>query len=284
MSDSRKSLCVIFDIDETLIHFINKKYREVWDNNTNLHSEFTAVDNGNHIILFRPYLKELFQYFASQPHIKVGLWTYSEQDYSQSIATTLIREFQLDPNFFLFTWGAEQMDESENGLPKDLEQVYTEFPQFNKFNTFIVDDLPGNIMHDISKDNCVLIQPFAPFGIAKQRSLQSESVIQTNKQDTILKQLQGICQKVLTYIDGCSEEDIDDSFTTEPVFAAKRVKKMKMGNFCKKFAYKFIRLMTIGKPYETDHFIMLTSSQEKYGPRAKGGGKKKRTQKRKKGY
>ena len=284
MSDPRKSLCVIFDIDETLIHFINGKYRDVWEKNTQLHKEFTSVDNGKHVILLRPYIKQLFKYFSSNPNIKVGLWTYSEQDYSESIATTLIRELELDPDFFLFTWGAEQMDDSPNGLPKDLEQVYAEFSQFNKFNTFIVDDLPGNIMHEISQDNCILIQPFAPFGIAKQRSLQSDNVIQTNKQDTILKQLQGICEKVLTYIDGCSEEDIDDSFTTEPVFAAKRVKKMKIGNFCKKFAYKFIRLMTIGKPYETDKFIMLTTGQEKHGPRAKGGGKNKRTQKRRKRY
>jgi len=281
MSDPRKSLCVVFDIDETLIHFINGKYREVWDKNPHVHKNFSSVEDGNHVILLRPYLKELFQYFSSNLHIKVGLWTYAEQKYSECIASLLIREFHLDQNFFLFTWGSEQMVESPNGLPKDLEQIYSQFSQFNKFNTFIVDDLPGNIMHGVSQDNCILIQPFAPFGVATHRSLQSDSVIQANKQDSVLKQLQEICYKVLGYIKGCSEDDIDNSFTTEAVFAAKRVKIMKMGNFCKKFAYKFIRLMTIGNPYQTDHFIMLSSSQEKYGPRAKGG-KKKRTQKKRK--
>lgn len=280
MDDSKKSLCVVFDIDETLIHFIQNKHRGVWDDNPDLHKEFTAVDDGAHITILRPYLDQLFNYFKSQPQIKVGLWTYSEQEYSKKIANLLTKELELPEDFFLFTWGAEQIN--EEGEPKDLEQVYDEFSQFNKFNTFIVDDLPGNIMHEINQDNCILIQPFAPFGIAKQRSLQSANVIKSNNDDTKLKDLQGICEKVLVYINGCSDEDIVDSFYTEPVFTAKRIKKMKLEKFCKKFAYKFIRLMTIGNPYETDKFIMLSSNQEKLGPRVKGGGKKKRTKKRRK--
>ena len=100
MDDSKKSLCVVFDIDETLIHFIQNKHRGVWDDNPDLHKEFTAVDDGKHIIILRPYLDQIFQFFKSQPQIKVGLWTYSEQEYSEKIANLLIEQFQLPEDFF----------------------------------------------------------------------------------------------------------------------------------------------------------------------------------------
>ena len=60
--DDRKKMCVVFDIDETLIQFINSKHRaRVWDILSDAEKEkFSYVDKSGHIIIFRPGLRELF--------------------------------------------------------------------------------------------------------------------------------------------------------------------------------------------------------------------------------
>ena len=87
--DERKKMCVVFDIDETLIQFIHSKHRaRVWDILSDEEkSMFKYVEKGGHIIIFRPKLKELFTYFKkNHSRIKVGLWTYSDADYCKDIA------------------------------------------------------------------------------------------------------------------------------------------------------------------------------------------------------
>lgn len=280
MSNDKHKLCVIFDIDETLIHFVQGTYRPLWNN---LHSEIKnklrVVDKKNSIIILRPYIEELFNYFKENlENINVGLWTYSEREYSEDIANVLTRELNLPEDFFLFTWGAEDMESTEDGeefgLPKDLTKVYKTFVNFNKFNTFLVDDLYRNLTHHINRHNCILIQPFAIFGTSKVRAdIGSEKQLMMTNDDAF-RNLINVCEVVLRDIKGCSIEDLNDSFTTESVFGEKRVRRMRLEALLKTYAVAFIKMLTIGEPMETNDFIMINTNN--YLPHKKGGVKNKK--------
>jgi hypothetical protein len=272
--DERKQLCVVFDIDETLIHFISNKYTSLLgDMDPALRTKFREVKTKDNVILLRPHIEELFDFFKATPNIRVGLWTYSEREYSEGIAKILTDALNLPKrkdgtDFFMFTWGAEDMDE-DSGIIKDLTQVYRNFPNFNKFNTFLVDDLYKNVRHEINQQNCVLIQPFAPFGTSKVRANVGVEEQTNASNDTAFKDLIMVCQHVLQDILNCESEEIDDAFTTETVFNEKRIKRMKLSSFLKTYATKFINLFTIGRPMQTKEFIMVEPNN--YGIHIKGG-------------
>lgn len=272
--DERKNLCVVFDIDETLIHFVSKTYKPLWEGlDPQIKTKLRAIDRGNDVIILRPHIEELFDFFKQTPNIRVGLWTYSEREYSEGIARVLKQELQLPDDFFLFTWGAEDMDMSEDGeeigLPKDLRKVYRTFTNFNTFNTFLVDDLYKNLRHEVNIQNCVLIQPFAPFGTSKVRvNMDSKALMITRADDEFIGLIH-ICEKVLDDILGCDIEDIDEGFTTDAVFTEKRVKRMGLLPLLKTYAVQFIKMLTLGQPKETTDFIMV--EPQNYPAFKKGG-------------
>lgn len=273
--DPRKQLCVVFDIDETLIHFAGKQYRSLWENlDESIKDKFETIDDGDDLIILRPHIRTLFDYFKTTPNIKVGLWTYSERAYSKSIAQNLSQVLDLPSDFFMFTWGDEDM---EGDLAKDLTQIYREFPNFNTFNTFIVDDLYRNIKHEVSINNSILVPPFAPLGTAKVRSNIGVEQ-QTNLiNDNIFIQLIEICKRALNDIVNCDEEDINDSFKSESIFSAKRVHRMDLDSFIKTYAIKFIKIMTIGEPKQFDDWILVNQI---YGMHKKGGTNTKKRNKK----
>ena len=255
--DERKKMCVVFDIDETLIQFIHSKHRaRVWDIlSDDEKTNFKYVEKGKHIIIFRPRLKDLFAYFKkNRGQIQVGLWTYSDADYCKDIANEIIKYAELPKDFFLFLLSDQDMTDH----PKDLNVVYHMFPYLSSFNTFIVDDLHKNISHKANKENCVIVQPFAPFGVVKERELLTDMTLRRSTDDDIFKTLEVICKKVHTDIDGCTTADIDNLVDNpEPVFSMKRVKRMGLQNFLKTYVTKSISLLTIGDAHQSKDFFDL---------------------------
>lgn len=278
----KKRLLVIFDIDETLIHFLPKNKMD----NTNWKqlseqdkSQFNYVKDGDHVVFLRPYLCELFRFFnANQDKYAVGLWTYSEREYSEGIAGMISDSCGLGEDFFLFKWGVEDIDDED--FPKNLNNVWSEFSDFNKFNTIIVDDLHGNIRHEHNVENSILIQPYAPFSRDKKRKPMTDEMRVTALNDDALNQLKGICEVISKDIVGCDDEDIETSFETESIFSPKRIKRMGLGKYLKKYAIRFVMLPAIGESYQTNRFIDVTEQAERYGEQQHGG--KKRTRKHKK--
>ena len=249
--DPRKTMCVVFDIDETLIQFINSKYRaRVWDILPDAEKKnFKYVEKDGHIIIFRPGLKELFAYFnGNRPLIQVGLWTYSDPDYCNDIANEIIKYAELPDDFFLFRLSDKDMTDE----PKDLNVIYEKFPYLSSFNTFIVDDLHKNITHKANKENCIIIQPFAPFTTTKEREPLTEMALRRSMDDDVFKTLNVICKKVEADIDGCESEDIDALVKNpEPVFCMKRIRRMGLQNFLKTYVTKTISLVTIGDAHQS---------------------------------
>ena len=279
--DKRKTMCVVFDIDETLIQFINAQYRaRVWDILPDAEKAmFSYVETGGHIIIFRPGLRELFAYFnGNRPLIRVGLWTYSEDYYCRDIANEIIKYAGLPPDFFLFLLSGKDILDDDD--PKNLNIIYEKFPYLSSFNTFIVDDLYTNITHKVNKENCIIVQPFAPFTTTKKREPLTEMALRRSVDDDVFKLLQEICMKVFSDIDGCETEDIDALVKNpEPVFSMKRIKRMGLQNFLKKYATKTISLLTIGNAHQSTDFFEV---DEDAGSRGGARKTRRRTRRRRK--
>ena len=280
----KKRLLVVFDIDETLIHFLpknkigNTNWKDMSDEDK---SQFQYVLDGDHVVFLRPYLCELFRFFnANQDKYAVALWTYSEREYADGIASMISEQCGFSEDLFLFKWGAEDIDDED--YPKNLNNIWSEFSDFNKFNTIIVDDLHGNIRHEHNVENSILIQPYAPFGRDKKRKPMTDEMRNIALSDDALDQLKGICEVVSKDIVGCDDEDIEASFTKESVFSPKRITRMGLNKYLKKYAIKFVMLPAIGESYQTNRFIDVTRQAEMYGEQQHGGKKKSRKSRRSK--
>ena len=252
-----RDILIVFDIDETLIQFINKgpypfwtglseEHKRVIDNNI----EYTELPEKKQVILFRPGLKEFLKMAQASGRIKVAIWTYSEQDYAVMIAKEICRKFDLPEDTFIFKYSSEQIDDDD--IPKRLTKIWNnpEYgSKFNKFNTFLVDDRFGNVSHAINNKNSILVQAFAPFGEDKAREAMTQELLDKAINDHMFRDLTAISNKILEDIDGCSPADIEAAFKTEGVFSSKRVERMQrngLSKYVKEYCVKKVELFTIG--------------------------------------
>ena len=298
-------LLVVFDIDETLIQFINGNRSQNPNNQTNVNkrystifenaekNNFELIEGGNRdspsCMILRPHIQELFNYLKDGKQdgtIAVGIWTYSDKGYADGVARALTNKLDLGDNFFEFVYSDRDIDE-DRGIPKDLSLIWNggnttyrpedgaeetihheAFPRFNKFNTILIDDRDRNLYHKTNRGNSVLIQPFAPYGLTKVREFKENDILLTDAtRDNIFEQLQHVCEKVVSYIDGCSTEEIEAAFNTEPVFTQIKVgaSKMDLKDEFKKYDYQEgkkrgsskeeIQLLTLG---DHIHFTDVT--------------------------
>ena len=124
----KRNLLVVFDIDETLIHYCNKRFvSTVWDplpSNVKDKFEHSFTSKGD-LIIFRPYLGELLK-FLYKNKAKIGLWTYSDQEYAEAIAKTIKDKYKLKKNTFMFIKSDEHIEHGKlypDGYAKVLDIV-----------------------------------------------------------------------------------------------------------------------------------------------------------------
>ena len=280
---TNRDILVIFDIDETILQFINKKAYHFWQETTDEQKKMIAdleyIDNPKkeQIIFFRPKIKDFLKLVKSNSRIKIALWTYSEREYAEDIANLISNHFDIPKDTFVFTYGSEDIDDD---IPKSLMTIW-ENPQyknrFNKFNTFLLDDRLGNLCHKINKENSILVQAFAPFGETKAREKTTDLLLQKAIKDPMFEILIEIINNILIDIDGCSDKEIKDACNIESVFAVKNLKRKKIDKYLKDFTLESnyrCSLITIGD-------VANASSIHKGGKTKKRKTKKRKTKKRK---
>jgi hypothetical protein len=218
-------ILVVFDIDETLLQFMNKggPYR-LWQGlSDERKAAFTYSDTPEkeQCAIFRPHLKEFFEFVQNTPYVKIALWTYSEQQYAYDMAKLMIKTFGLTKDPFVFKYGAEQVEEADEDYPKNLNYIWND-PKFggkyNKFNTFLIDDKLSNLAHISNKLNSILVDGFKPFGVGKGRGPITTPRFQHAIEDDAFIHLIDIIKKIHADISGCSEGEIEDAFSTEHIF------------------------------------------------------------------
>jgi hypothetical protein len=252
---SKRDILVVFDIDETLIQFINRNAYHYWQEITpeqkriiDNHLEYVDLgEEKKQVIFLRPGLKEFLEMSRNTERIKVAIWTYSEREYANAIAKLICDKFGLSPDPFIFKYGAEDIEDDD--IPKSLTKIWNDpkfSKKFNKFNTFLVDDRYGNVCHDTNVSNSILVQAFAPFGETKQREPLTHELLEKAIDDNVFYELTNITNNLISDIDGCDDEEIDEAFQTEAVFAPKCMARKKLDSYVKQYADN-IQLCTIGE-------------------------------------
>lgn len=249
---SKREILIIFDIDETLLQFINKKAYHHWEAVTEEQKrmiingiEFMDSPEKKQVIFFRPGLREFLEMVKSNKNVKIALWTYSEREYAEDIANILSANFDVPKDIFLFTYGSE--DIIDHDIPKSLEQIWNDDKyknKFNKFNTFLLDDRLGNLCHKINENNGILVQAFAPFGETKQREKTTCCLLEKAINDPMFKILNEIIVATLKDIKGCTDKEINEAFDKESVFDLKCSKRKNIDKYIKN--YGKCSLITIG--------------------------------------
>ena len=250
----KRDILVVFDIDETLLQYINTPAYKYWEGVTpeqkrtienNL--EYVDIESKRKIIFLRPGLKQFLEMARDSGRIKVAIWTYSEREYAKEIAKLICEKYNLPSDTFIFKYGAEDIEDDD--IPKSMQQIWDDpkfGKKFNKFNTFIVDDRYGNLCHKVNRYNSILVQAYAPFGETKQREPLTDHLLETAISDDIFHELTEISKKLLKDIDGCEDEEIDEAFKTESVFSPKCMKRKGLDSYVKEYT-KGIHLCTIGE-------------------------------------
>lgn len=253
-------ILLVFDIDETLIQFINNtkrydptpydhwkritpeqkmKFSNLWDEDAGEYKNplklrddkiYYLEGKDRYAQLFRPGLDKFIQKVNSDPRIFIALWTLSDTDYAEGIRNSLFKQFGLKKEKCVFAYGADGFDEYDTSPNKRLDFIWNQpkyKDRFNKFNTILVDDRLGNLDHRINHENSILIEEFAPFGPKKERETLTDELLGHALHDKAFTELSKIIDKVLKYNSGCDEEECSDAFFSEPVFPMKNANKLR---------------------------------------------------------
>ncbi len=204
-------LCLVMDIDETMVHYIEDAERYVRDR---LSSHFTKDVNifssdESDVLLHRPGLGEFFEYIKgyspdnvfrsvsshddssleSSPVIKplsnksitIGIWTYGTRRYADKVAELLKQRYGVN---FEFIYSREDMQEGME--EKELEFILKHHGQelgLKKENIYLVDNCPSNIYHNKNLKNGILVTSFIGSNI--------------DRRDTMFTQLISVCEELL---------------------------------------------------------------------------------------
>lgn len=124
----------------------------------------TLIDNyycaktKNTIIVPRPYLKEFFD-FVFENFIYVSIWTHGVREWYDEVYEKVFKYYIPAGKSFHFV--RSRKNYYYTTLLKPLSKIYKKYPEYNCFNTLILDDNPGTYANNI--ENAVPINSFLYF-------------------------------------------------------------------------------------------------------------------------
>jgi hypothetical protein len=196
-----ETLCLVFDIDETILHYTMSPDAGINYDNSSEQGEsdeenddtLTGIFRPNDKLYFRPGFWDFIEYVKSKEgKIVLGIWTFGNRVYADGLKPYL-------GDIFEFVYTAEDM--KPRMLDKQLNYVVDRFdsrkrkilrlPMTKKRgvsskqlpkNIFLVDNRPQNINHDINRKNGIMV----------------ESFLGKPKEDTMFENLEVICESLLS--------------------------------------------------------------------------------------
>ena len=159
--------CLVLDLDETLLN--TRSGSEKATDEIKAHPDYYTVTTREGVFwgMKRPYLDDFLAYCGTRFEA-IGFWSAGKEGYVNEVLRVMAPPFQ--PAFVMNFNHCDQVHAehvSESGtvsynpeLWKPLNTVFDKYPQFTRYNTFIVDDRQdyarGNLL------NWVIIRPFSP--------------------------------------------------------------------------------------------------------------------------
>ena len=216
-------ICLVFDIDETLLHYGPDDY---------LPGKFDYEENifEKDRMVIRPGLKNFIDFIKSNGEkIILGIWTYGTKEYAEKVAERISKKYNNSEPLFQFVYSRENM--SPGMLDKELDFIIDKHSELGitKANTFLVDNRPANVIHQKNINNGIIVESFEG---------------KPNKKDAkMFEKLQTICKSLLTngkipkkymtkfYVSGEKTQiasigtTFDDGLTPVPVKITRRKKQ-----------------------------------------------------------
>ena len=226
---SRSKLCVVFDIDETILTYLNgnrgiqnfnslePKYKRMFD--------YAEVDFGGRqeVFIFRPGFEEFIR-FARPYRINIAIWTYGDKKYAEFVEQLICKHYGFHKSPFLFVYSNTEIKEDvKKGLyEKDLRRIFDAYPgRFTSSNPFLVDNKPSNIYHESNMHNGFIVESYAPF---LDRRLSVNEMRAASK-NNMFDLLQKICKKIMK----------KNTVSTTPIFGAENVNSMDLKKYYKQY-------------------------------------------------
>lgn len=184
-------LCLVFDMDEAILHYVEKSDDNDDENilnNEDTENVFADVIKPGDKLFFRPGFWDFLEYVKEQEgRIVIGMWTFGNKPYA-----TAIRPYFDKDRMFEFLYTVE--DQGANMKNKELTHVVDNFDDDMRErlgirrntrlpkNIFLVDNRPENIYHEINRKNGIMV----------------ESFMGHNDSDTMFENLKKICNSLLS--------------------------------------------------------------------------------------
>lgn len=257
---NNKKLCVIFDIDETMVQYLHtvvtiNKWRSYNQD------KIEAQEKDGSILLFRPGLREFIK-FAKTQNIDIAIWTYGNRAYSKCIEDEITRYAELIKSPFVFVYSSEEIKEdlAKGRGEKDLRRVFAAFPaKYTASNTFLVDNRAANVFHEANRENGIIVESFdITAGYSQDK-------------DNMFENLKLICGKVRTHTPSILSS----------IFSEFNVLKIGIGKFYTKYIVKGTPLSLVSDG-AVDKYSDFYPERTRRPPTTRrpgksGGGKKRAT-------
>ena len=218
-------LCVVFDIDETILVYLNNarsnhKFRSL---NTDLfdHAEFQIGDK-REFVVFRPGFRDFITY-AKRKKIDIAIWTYGDKKYAEFIDRLICLYYGFRKSPFVFVYSNLEIKEDiQNGrFEKDMRRIFDAYPgRFNISNTFLVDNKPSNIYHQSNFKNGFIVESFNLF-------LNKNDIILAS-QDDLFTILKDVCNKIIKH----------KGASNIPIFEKENIQSMELDKYYKQYINK----------------------------------------------
>lgn len=130
-----KSRLLVLDLNGIFTHRTYDKRKEIDD--------VTATRLGNFMVWSRPHTHEFFTFIFE--HFEVGIWSSVTRQNIEPLAKLVFGKFFNDLLFIADQEFCQAIPSDDHGAAKpiflkNLDDLWVSFPQFNRFNTLIVDD------------------------------------------------------------------------------------------------------------------------------------------------
>jgi len=246
---------VVLDIDETLVYFIDKKYRATsWDTlPESEQAKYTIHETKNGgLFVLRPHLKEFMTYIFK--HCTVGLWTLSDKEYAKGVRDLFLLKDHPERKVSMVLSDEEaEVVDNDYGHSKDLNYIYDvlELDGCSRCNTFLIDDNPPNSVNKANRQSSITVEPFALFGTDKKRGGPYKPCYD----DTVFPELIHIIRKIVTHTRGCFP---DRTRRNKHIFTPEAIAEMGLEPYLRKIVYKKEAIQALGVG-ESEHFVPKTA-------------------------
>lgn len=222
-------LCVVFDIDETILVYLNQPYSvenfSSLDHKYKKLFDYAEIDFGNRrdVFIFRPGFEEFIRY-AQLHRINIAIWTYGNKSYAEFVERLICKHYGFRKSPFLFVYSASEIKEDvAKGLfEKDLRRIFDAYPgRFTSSNTFLVDNKPSNIYHESNMHNGFIVESFSPF---LYRGLSKNEILAASH-NNLFETLQKICNNIIK----------KNRVSNIPIFGAENVQSMDLQKYYKQY-------------------------------------------------